>query len=67
MQMEENQLGFAGTVSGGLGTVDTTLIERVEPSSFVAAGGSLRVHLAVQKLLHVLEKHGQPHKVHMFL
>ena len=45
MQMEEHQPGSAATGRGGMGTDDTTLIERVEPSSFVAAADRLLVHL----------------------
>ena len=43
--MEQNQHGSAATGSGGIGTQDTTLIERVEPSSVVAAGDRLPDHL----------------------
>ena len=46
MHMEENQPGSAATVSGGLGTDDTTLIVRVEPTSFVARGHRLLAHLS---------------------
>ena len=45
MRMSENQLGSVATGSGGIGTHDTTLIERVELSSFVAGGDRLLVHL----------------------
>ena len=38
MQMEENQPGSATTDSGALDGDDTTLIERVEPSSFGCSG-----------------------------
>ena len=43
--MEEIQPGAAATGSVGVGTDDTTFIDVVEPSSFVAAGGCLLVHL----------------------
>ena len=42
--MEYNQPGSAATGSGGLGSDDTE-VEGVEPSSFVAAGVRLLVHL----------------------
>ena len=45
MRMEETQTGFAATGSGGLGIDGTTFIEVVEPSSFVAVGDRLLVHL----------------------
>ena len=44
--MEEHQLGSAARASGGMGTEDTTMIERVEPTSFAAAGDRLLVHLS---------------------
>ena len=43
--MEQNQHGSGATGSGGIGTQDTTLIERVEPSSVVAAGDRLPDYL----------------------
>ena len=43
--MERNQHGSDATGSGGIGTQDTTLIERVEPSSVVAAGDRLPDYL----------------------
>ena len=43
--MEAEQPGSAAISSGRMGTDDTTLIERVEPSSCVAAGDRLPVHL----------------------
>ena len=49
MQMEENHPGCAATGSGGLSLDDTTLIERVEQSSLVAAGDRLLVHLSSSK------------------
>ena len=64
--MEENQPECGATSSGGLGTDDTTLIERVELSSFVAAGDCLLVHLSKSKFLHVLEVPRQPYNVLFF-
>ena len=49
MQMEEHQPQSAATSNGRVGTGDTTLIERVEPSSFGAADGRLFVHLSSSK------------------
>ena len=49
MQMEENHPGCAATGSGGLSLDDITLIERVEPSSLVAAGERFLVHLSSSK------------------
>ena len=50
-----------------LDTGRTTVIERVERSSFGAAGDRLLVHLSIaRKLLHVLEVPGHSHKVLMF-
>ena len=46
MQMEEHQP--ESVADGRVGTDDTTLIERVKPSSFVAAGDLLPVHLNSQ-------------------
>ena len=43
--MDENKLGSAAT-GGELGTDDTTLIERVDLSSFVAARDCLHVHFS---------------------
>ena len=45
MHIEEHQPGSATTGRGGMGTDDTTLIERVEPNSYVAASGRLLVHI----------------------
>ena len=45
LHMEDDQLGFAATVSGGLGTDNTTSSVVVEPSSFVAAFARLLDHL----------------------
>ena len=45
MQMEEAQLGSAATSSGRAGTDDTTSLERVETSPFVAAGDRMPTHL----------------------
>ena len=45
MQMEENQPGSAATGGGRVGTDDTTLIERVEPSSYIAASYRLPARL----------------------
>ena len=53
MHMEEIQLASAARCSGGVGADETTLIERVEPSSRVTACLSIPT---VHKLLHVLEK-----------
>ena len=61
-----NQPKSAATGSGRVGTDDTTLIERVEPSSSGAVGDRLPVLSTVQRLLHVLEIPGHPHKVLMF-
>ena len=43
--MEDYQLGSVATGSGGLGTDDTTSINVVEPSPFVAAGDRFLLHL----------------------
>ena len=43
--MEDNQPGSAATGSGRLGTEDTALVVVVKPSSFVAAGDRMPVHL----------------------
>ena len=43
--MEENPPGFAAIGSGGMDTVDSTLIERGEPSSCAEAGDRSLVHL----------------------
>ena len=43
--MDETQPGSVIASGGGVGTDDTTLAERVDPSSFVAAGGRMLVHL----------------------
>ena len=45
MTVEENQPGSPATGVGGMGPDDTISIERVEPSSFVAASDRLLVHL----------------------
>ena len=45
MHTETNQPGSAAAGSVRMGTDDTVLIERVELSSFVAAGDRLLVHL----------------------
>ena len=45
MRMEENQLASAATGCGEMCIDDTTFIGTVEPSSFVAAGDRLLVHL----------------------
>ena len=45
MHIEEDQPESLATGSGGLGTDDTSLIERAVPSSSVAAGAHLLVHL----------------------
>ena len=50
LSMEEDQPGSAANGSGGLGTDDTTLIERVEPSTFGAAGHRLPVHLSSSEI-----------------
>ena len=50
MQMEENQPGSAATCSGGMGTDETTLTERLEPNSFGAGGDRLLVHLSSSKV-----------------
>ena len=42
--MEGTQSGSAATGCGVVGTDDTTLVDVVEASSFVAAGERLRVH-----------------------
>ena len=49
MQMYEHQPGSAATGNGGLDTADTTLIESVRPSSFVAAGDRLPARLNSSK------------------
>ena len=41
----KNQPESAATGTGGMGTDDTSLINGVEPNSFVAAGDRLHVHL----------------------
>ena len=51
---EENQLGSVATGSGSVGTEDTTLMERVEPSSLVAAGDRLPLHLSSSKIVQCL-------------
>ena len=48
--MEENQRGSAASGGGGLGTDDTTLIEVVEPTSSVASGDRLLVHLSCSRI-----------------
>ena len=48
--MEDSQPGSAATGGGGIGADDTTLIERVEPSSFVVAGDRLLVDLSSSKI-----------------
>ena len=45
MQIEAHQPGPAATGRAGIGTYETTLIERVEPSSFGAVGDRLLVYL----------------------
>ena len=52
---EEHQPESAATVSGGMGTDDTTLMERVELGSFVAAGDRLRVHHNTSKIIAALD------------
>ena len=49
MQKEEHLLVSAATGRVGMGTHDTTLIGRVEPSSFGAVGDRLLVHLTSSK------------------
>ena len=44
VHMEETQPGSAATGGGRVGTDDTSLIERVESSSFVSAEDRLLVH-----------------------
>ena len=51
----ENQPGSAATGSGGRSTDDTTFIERVEASSFVAVVTDISTILTV---LHILEVPG---------
>ena len=46
MHVEENQLDFDASGSGGKVTDVTSLIEVVEPSSFEAVAGRLLVHLS---------------------
>ena len=46
MQTEENQPEYAAKGNGRVGIDETTLIERVEPSFFGAAGDRLLVHLS---------------------
>ena len=48
--MEEHQRESVGTGSGTVGIDDTTLIERVEPSSFGAEGDRLFVHVSSPKI-----------------
>ena len=50
MQLEEDQLGSAATDGGGTGIDDTTLIDRVEPSSFVEAGDRLLVQISSSRI-----------------
>ena len=50
MQMEENEPGSAATGCVRMGTDETTLIDRVEPSPFVVAGDRLPVHPSSSKI-----------------
>ena len=48
--MDGSQLGSDATGCRRVNTDDTTLTERVEPSSFGAAGDRLLVHLSISKI-----------------
>ena len=65
--METTQPGCAAAGSEGMGTDDTTLTERVEPSSFVAAGDRLLVHLNSSLQYCMLWRYPDSRKVLMFL
>ena len=65
--MEENLPGSAATDGGGMGIGDTTLIELVDTSSFLAAGDRLLVRLNSSCVLHILDVPGHPQKNLMFL
>ena len=66
MPVEENQPRSGATGNGRVGTGNTTLIARVEPSSFRAAGNCLPVHFCGSKIVCCPEASRHPHKILTF-
>ena len=66
VHMEETQPGSAATGGGRVGIDDTSLIERGESSSFVAAGDRLLVHFSSSRITACLgDARGTPHSSHV--